>query len=137
MEFVRDKLREEGISAFLVAVPDEKDIIEKNRHSEWRLNWFTAPINWTEPNRCIVEKYLHKITELDYENVKRQVLKRINKVFTEGEKEKNTIFLVGLCIVEGWENFKGESLVEILYEKLLHYRIPYKVQKSALLQTQL
>jgi phosphopantetheine adenylyltransferase len=132
MEFVRDKLREEGISAFLVAVPDEKDIIEKNRHSEWRLNWFTAPINWTEPNRCIVEKYLHKITELDYENVKRQVLKRINKVFTEGEKEKNTIFLVGLCIVEGWENFKGESLVEILYEKLLHYRIPYKVQKISL-----
>ena len=73
-----------------------------------------------------------KITELDYENVKRQVLKRINKVFTEGEKEKNTIFLVGLCIVEGWENFKGESLVEILYEKLLHYRIPYKVQKISL-----
>ncbi len=132
MEFVRDKLRGEGISTFLVAIPDDKDIIEKNRHLEWGLNWLTAPINWTEPNRYIVEKCLHKITELDYENAK-QLLRHINTVFAAGEKEKNTIFLIGLCIVEGWENFKGESLIEILYEKLLHYRIPYKVQKISLI----
>lgn len=132
MEFVRNKLQGEGISAFLAAIPDEQDIIEKNRHLEWGLNWLTAPINWTEPNRCVVEKYLHKITDLDYENAKRQILKHINTVFAKGEKEKNTIFLIGLCIVEGWENFKGESLIEILYEKLLHYRMPYKVQKISL-----
>lgn len=132
MEFVRNTLRGEGISAFLVGIPDDKDIVEKNRHLEWRLNWLTAPINWTEPNRCIVEKYLHKITELDYENAKRKLLGHVNTVFAEGEKEKNTIFLIGLCIVEGWENFKGESLIEILYEKLLHDEMPYKVQKISL-----
>ncbi|MDE7433233.1 MAG: hypothetical protein K2N34_15145 [Lachnospiraceae bacterium] len=128
MEAVCSRLRDEGVFSYLVAIPDYEDILIENRHSEWKLGSFSKKINWALPNRPVMEKYLSQFTDLKYDTARRCMLqpKRLN--ICKGA-EQRTIFLVGFCIVQGWGNFSGETLVDILYEKLVCRGFKYQVKK--------
>lgn len=127
LEDIRFMLRNKQINSYLVGIPTIQDILEEKRHPEWKGWGFCDKINWSVYNRSEMNKYLYKFTERNYDVARRDLL---NKGMHETHygREDRTIFVVGPCIVAGYENFWGESLGDILYKQLQQQRLPYEVE---------
>lgn len=128
MVSVRDILQSKGIHIFLVKIPAYEDILVEKRHPEWKLFNFSTKMNWTVPRRQEMEKYLYKFTDFGYEKARADMCKRQIQNTKIGDG-KRTIFLVGPCIVGGIENCLGETLAEILSDRLGADLSGYQVQK--------
>jgi len=125
-------LKKKGINIFMVRVPDKEEIKTEKKHDEWGLGFFSAPINWSKSRERSMQEYLYKITDFDYADAKENILYK--KAETYG-KESKTIFLVGPCIVAGWENCIGESLFEILNECIVCSELQYQLKKVIVEET--
>lgn len=86
----------------------------------------SAKINWIEARQSEVKRYLNKFTDLEYEDAKREMINKGDYKFCMGNGTR-TIFLVGPCIVAGWEAFPGDGLGEKLYKKLISSGLDYKI----------
>lgn len=125
-------LKEKGINVFMVSVPDKGEVSEEKRHGEWGLGFFSAPINWSRSRESAMKKYLYNFTEFEYDDAKENILHKRSEVYGEEAKK---IFLVGPCIVAGWENCMGESLSEILNERMRCSGLQYEIKKVIVEET--
>lgn len=127
MKSIYNMLQSKGVFIYLVRIPDDEDILQEKKHLEWSLSNFSTRMNWSKPRRREIEKYLYKFTDLGYDDARKNMC-ALHKTETRVGNGKRTIFLVGPCIVGGFENCRGETLADILYEKIVRHMPGYQVE---------
>lgn len=121
------QLKEEGIHTYFVKIPEIDDLLPEAKHPEWKYENFAAPINWSSARKELMSKYLIHFTEREYDDAKKGVLdKKVSNGCFAGQKVK-TIYLIGPCIVAGWESFTDEELCTVLANKLNDKKMNYKI----------
>lgn len=126
----KEILKEKGIKTYFVKIPRLDEVDFGSRHPEWKFAKFLDGINWSESRQKEMEKYISKFTDLSYEDAKSKRLNRLSNFKNQIGESERTVFLVGPCIVEGWESIEScDTILEILYKKLMLLGLDYKVVK--------
>lgn len=128
--YVKNKLKEQYINTCFVRIPQMNDLSLKEieNHSEWRFSGIITSFNWSKARERTTRKYLKYFTELEYEIAKIKAIKRPRACsYNEERWGERTIYLVGPCIVGGWEAFEGEALCDTLHECLEKEGMNYKI----------
>lgn len=121
-------LKTKKIHTYSVRIPQIDDIKDDMQHTEWKFGSIMSKMNWTKMREDELKIYLRKITELKYDDAKERVIYGEKTKKCKNEKLlRRTIFLVGPCIVGGWETFQGESLYDKFYECLMKLKLNYNI----------
>lgn len=127
LKCLKGQLQEEGINTYFVKIPKIDDLAPTARHPEWKYESFAAPINWSPARKELMVRYLNRFTELSYDDAKKRILNKESKKVYCGEQKVRSVYLVGPCIVAGWESVAGEELYTVLQKLLDIKRMNYKV----------
>lgn len=123
-------LIEEGVHIYFVRVPRIGDI---KKRTEWNLDSFAVVMNWAKAREKQMKAYLKKFTDLEYAEAKRKVMSIIKAEEQIGEGSR-TIFLVGPCIIGGWENYPEDRFSTMLWEKIQELGLDYKIKNIVINQ---
>lgn len=124
---MNDYLKSFGVASYIVQIPTSDDIPIENRHMECNF-WLSHGFNWTGKD-SVIKDNCRKISNRTYEDMTQEMRKHHIAPEILGKDYDNQIFLAGPCIVNGQENFQGESLMEILHQLLEEMNICYKLVK--------
>lgn len=117
-----DLLREKGVHTYRLNLPDRNDI--PNDHGDKCKINFSAYIRGVELGDLKPPLYIDKISNVPPERLKApgplsgRVIGKSNR----------TLYLIGPCIVQGWENPEGERLADLLYQKLTDTGYDYQIE---------
>lgn len=124
---LKNILNKENIHAYFIKIPKTMDLSESARHPEWRYEHLSVKANWTKEREDEIRKYLSKFTELSYEEARTKILYGEKQKFYYKNEAKRTIYLVGPCIIAGWEGIPGDTLCELLNKELIRLRLDYNI----------
>lgn len=123
VNYIYSMLSKHGVNVFRINIPNPSDIIDENRADNICKNGLSNYLNLIQTHDVNPPDFIHKITDVSPEELHSSLLLQ-GKTIGKGKK---TIFLVGPCIVGGWENPDGEKLGEILLHKIENVGIKYQI----------
>lgn len=132
---VREKLKQKGILSCIARIPQLEEIAEEFRHQEWMYGGLDSWPIWGEVNKKEVGLHLNKITDLRYEEFRKKMLEQRTPSAQNAEcsiyrrEEFPPLFLIGPCIVGGWQELPGETLADGIASELTKSRLNYSVVK--------
>lgn len=122
---------------FTVSIPKLKDLENIDIWEQYRYerNIYMPDFLFFTPKNeiCKIDKYcIEKDMSLEWKDIelheKEIILEmQTHKQIIKDEKAYNTIFLIGPCIVNGWNQLEKDSLAYILQQKLKEKKLHYNI----------
>lgn len=121
---IYEVLKNKGVHVYRISIPSVEDIDNTECYGVGKKhNRVYAIANLIADGGMQPPEYIDKITDMEIGRYTKRAY-TLGKTYGNGNRK---IYIVGPCIVAGWENLEKESLVEILSEKMMEFGLKYTV----------